>query len=170
MPEKITLQSVRFTHSGSLSTDAVQVKQGDLVRIDGWGGPAVDGRVRRVEPSGFLKVSALGIEEQRVRTIIDFTDPAERWQQLGHDYRVIVHVVVWKGEGVLTVPVGALFRVNDSWAVFTASANRARTTFVKIGRRNNRVAEVMSGLSENDRVVLHASDRVSEGTCIVQRE
>lgn len=153
-----------------LSSDAVQVEQGDLVHIDGWGGLAVEGRVRRVEPAGFLKVSALGIEEQRVRTIIDFTDPAERWQQLGHDYRVIVHVVIWKGEDVLTVPVSALFRVNDNWAVFKDVAGRARSTLVVIGHRNSRIAEVTSGLSANDRVVLHASDRVTDGARVAQRE
>ena len=153
-----------------LSTDAVQVKAGDLVRIDGWGGPPVQGRVRRVEPTGFLKVSALGIEEQRVRTIVDFTDPQNMWNQLGHDYRVIVHVVTWKGENVLNVPVGSLFRVNDSWAVFKEIDGRARTTLVKIGQRNSRVAEVVSGLAADDRVVLHASDRVKDGTRIAQRE
>ena len=117
-----------------------------------------------------MKVSALGIEEQRVRTIIDFTDPAERWQQLGHDYRVIVHVVIWKGEEVLTVPVSALFRVNDNWAAFKDVGGRARATLVVIGHRNSRIAEVISGLSANDRVVLHASDRVTDGARIAQRE
>lgn len=153
-----------------LSTDAVQVKQGDPVHIDGWGGSTVEGRVRRIEPAGFLKVSALGIEEQRVRTIVDFTDPAQRWQRLGHDYRVIVHVVVWKAERALTVPVGALFRVGDSWAVFKEITGRARTTLIKVGHRNNRAAEVISGLSVDDRVVLHASDRIRDGVRIAQRE
>jgi HlyD family secretion protein len=153
-----------------LSSDAVQVRAGQIVHIDGWGGDTIHGRVRRVEPSGFLKVSALGIEEQRVRTIIDFTDPPARRGGLGHDYRVIVHIVTWSDDKVLTVPIGALFRVGDKWAVFKDVDGRARTALVEIGHRNNRVAEVVSGLSENDRVVLHPSDRVSDGTRISQRQ
>lgn len=153
-----------------LSADAVQVRAGQLVHIDGWGGGAIHGRVRRVEPSGFLKVSALGIEEQRVRAIIDFTDPPERRGGLGHDYRVIVHIVTWSGEKVLTVPIGALFRAGDKWAVFKDVGGRAQTTPVEIGHRNNRVAEVLSGLSEGDQVVLHPSDRVSEGSRVKQRQ
>ena len=153
-----------------LSTDAVQIKPGSPVYIDGWGGSPVQGRVRRVEPAGFLKVSALGIEEQRVRTIIDFVDPPEAWERLGHDYRVTVHVVTWKGTNVLTVPVGALFRDNDNWAVFVVSNGRVRTTPLRIGHRNNRVAEVISGLSEGDQVVLHASDRVKDGIAVSERE
>jgi len=153
-----------------LSTDAVQVRQGQEVRIDGWGGAPVLGRVRRIEPAGFMKVSALGIEEQRVRTIIDFTDPPRAWRNLGHDYRVVVHIITWKGTNVLPVPIGALFRVNNKWAVFRNKNGRARTTEVVIGHRNNRVAEVSSGLSEGDQVVLHAGDRVSDGTRITRRE
>jgi HlyD family secretion protein len=153
-----------------LSSDAVQVRAGQLVHIDGWGGATIHGRIRRVEPSGFLKVSALGIEEQRVRTIIDFTDPSARRGGLGHDYRVIVHIVTWSGNKVLTVPIGALFRSGDKWAVFKEVDGRARTAPIEIGHRNNRVAEVLAGLSESDRVVLHPSDRVSDGTRISQRQ
>jgi HlyD family secretion protein len=153
-----------------LSTDAVQVREGAPVHIDGWGGAPIQGRVKRIEPAGFVKVSALGIEEQRVRTIVDFTDPPQRWRNLGHDYRVVVHVVTWKGDNVLTVPVGSLFRVNDKWAVFKAAGGRATTTEITIGHRNNRVAEVLSGLAENDQVVLHPSDRVSEGARVAQRQ
>ena len=97
-----------------LSTDAVQIKVGAPVRIDGWGGPSIEGRVIRVDPAGFLKVSALGIEEQRVRTTIDFSGLPEEWSRLGHDYRVIVHVTVWGAGDVLNVPVAALFRQGDS--------------------------------------------------------
>lgn len=153
-----------------LSSDAVQVRAGQMVHIDGWGGGTIHGRVRLVEPSGFLKVSALGIEEQRVRTIIDFADPPDRRGSLGHDYRVIVHVVTWSGDKILTVAIGALFRVGDKWAVFRDEGGRAITTLVEIGHRNNRVAEVLSGLSENDQVVLHPSDRVIEGSRVKQRE
>lgn len=152
-----------------LSTDAVQIKAGSLVRIDGWGGSPIEGRVTRVDPAGFMKVSALGIEEQRVRTIIDFAEPPETWSRLGHDYRVIVHVTVWSAESVLRVPVGALFRKGDDWAVFSVVDGRARTTIVKIGNRNSRTAEVSSGLSEGAQVVLHPSDRLSDAVSVQQR-
>jgi len=153
-----------------LSTDAVQVHDGAPVHIDGWGGGPIQGRVKRVEPAGFLKVSALGIEEQRVRTIVDLSDPPEQWRGLGHDYRVVVHIVTWAGDKVLTVPIGALFRANDKWSVFKNVGGRAKVTEVTIGHRNNRVAEVLSGLSEGDQVVLHPSDRVSDGARIAQRD
>lgn len=152
-----------------LSTDAVQIKVGSAVRIDGWGGPPIQGRVTRIEPAGFLKISALGIEEQRVRTRIDFVDPPEVWSSLGHDYRVIVHVTIWQGDNVLTVPGGALFRVGEDWAVFTVKERRARTTVVKVDHRNDRMAEVVSGLSEGDRVILHPSDRITEGVAVEER-
>jgi HlyD family secretion protein len=152
-----------------LSTDAVQIRPGAPVRIDGWGGPTLQGKVTRVDPAGFLKVSALGIEEQRVHTEIDLVDPPETWSQLGHDYRVIVHVTSWRDDNALNVPVAALFRKGDDWAVYLAKDGRARTTVVKIGHRNSRVAEVESGLSEGDRVVLHPSDRVGDGVAVRER-
>lgn len=153
-----------------LSTDAVKIKPGAVVRIDGWGGSPVQGRVTRVDPAGFMKVSALGIEEQRVRTIVDFTGPPEAWSRLGHEYRVIVHVTVWSGENVLRVPVGALFRKGGDWAVFSVADGRARVTIVKIGNRNGRMAEVLSGLSEGSAVVLHPSDQIRDGVTVRQRE
>ena len=153
-----------------LSTDAVQIKVGAPVRMDGWGGSSIGGRVVRVDPAGFLKVSALGIEEQRVRTTIDFSGPPEEWSRLGHDYRVIVHVTVWGSEDVLSVPVAALFRQGEQWAVYSVSNGRAQVTQITIGHRNNRIAEVLSGLSAGDRVVLHPSDRISRGVAVTQRE
>jgi HlyD family secretion protein len=153
-----------------LSSDAVQIKPGAPVEIEGWGGPRIRGRATRVDPAGFLKVSALGIEEQRVRVTIDFAEPPEAWSQLGHDYRVIVHVTTWKGDGVLMVPVAALFRKGDDWAVFSVKSGRARTTLVKVGHRNARMAEILSGLAVGDTVVLHPSDRVSDGAAVAQRD
>ena len=152
-----------------LSTDAVQIKPGSPVRIDGWGGPPIQGRVTRVDPAGFLKVSALGIEEQRVRVTIDLADSQETWSRLGHDYRVIVHVTVWQMDDVLTVPLGALFRKGDEWAVFTLQDGRAHATTVQVGHRNARVAEVLAGLSKGDQIVLHPSDRIADGVRITQR-
>jgi HlyD family secretion protein len=153
-----------------LSTDAVQIKPGSPVRIDGWGGSPIRGRVTRVDPAGFLKVSALGIEEQRVRVTIDFVDPPEAWSSLGHDFRVVVHVTTWNGRDVLQVPVSALFRKGEDWAVFTVKDGRTRSTRIEIGHRNNRTAEIVAGLSEGDRVVLHPSDRISEGMSVSERE
>ena len=153
-----------------LSTDAVQVRVGAPVRIDGWGGSVIRGKVVRVDPAGFLKVSALGIEEQRVRVTIDFADPPETWSRLGHDYRVIVHVAIWSADDALTAPVSALFRKGDEWAVFAVENGRARTTIVKIGHRNNRVAEILAGLPAGAQVVVHPSDRISDGSRIARRE
>ncbi|MER9329905.1 HlyD family efflux transporter periplasmic adaptor subunit [Mesorhizobium sp. M0152] len=152
-----------------LSTDAVRIKQDAPVWIDNWGGPPIQGRVSRVDPAGFTKVSALGIEEQRVRTTIDFTDPPAKWSALGHDYRVIVQITIWKADDVLTVPVGALFRKGNDWAVFALEDGRARATILKVGERNNRTAEVLSGLGAGDRVVLHPSDRVTDGVTVAER-
>jgi HlyD family secretion protein len=153
-----------------LSTDAVQIKVGAPVRIDSWGGAPIRGKVVRVDPAGFLKVSALGIEEQRVRVTIDFVDPPEAWSQLGHDYRVVVHVTIWSTADALTVPVSALFRKGEQWAVFSDENGRARTTPIRIGHRNNRLAEVISGLSAGDRVVVHPSDRIADGSPLAQWE
>jgi HlyD family secretion protein len=97
-------------------------------------------------------------------------DAPEAWSRLGHDYRVIVHVVSWRGSDVLTVPVGALFRSGNEWVVYAVKGGRARATPVEIGRRNAQVAEVLSGLSAGDRVVLHPSDRIREGSTVAQRE
>jgi HlyD family secretion protein len=152
-----------------LSSDAVQIEPGASVRMDGWGGPTLQGRVRRIDPAGFLKVSALGIEEQRVRVTIDFTGMPEAWSRLGHDFRVIVHVTVWKSADALTIPTGALFRKGDDWAVYVVRNGRAHTMLAQVGHRNNRQTEILSGLSAGDLVVLHPSDRVTEGARVVQR-
>jgi HlyD family secretion protein len=152
-----------------LSIDAVQIDPGAAVRIDGWGGAPVRGRVARIDPAGFTKISTLGIEEQRVRTVIDFVDPPETWSRLGHDFHVVVHVTAWNAEEAVAVPVAALFRKGDNWAVYAVRDGRARMTPVEIGRRNNRIAEVQNGLEAGDRVVLHPSDRVEEGTAVAER-
>jgi HlyD family secretion protein len=122
-----------------------------------------------VDPAGFVKISALGIEEQRVRTTIDFVDPPQTWDRLGHDYRVIVHVTIWHADEVVSVPVAALFRQDESWAVFVVSSGRARIAPIQIGQRNNRAAEIISGLSMGDQVILHPSDRVQDGVAVAER-
>jgi HlyD family secretion protein len=152
-----------------LSIEAVRIETGSPVRIEGWGGPPVRGQVTRIDPAGFTKVSALGIEEQRVRTIIDFVDPPEAWSRLGDDFRVIVNITVWSAENVLIVPVAALFRSGNDWAVFVLRDGRARITPVEIGHRNSEAAEVLSGLAAGDPVVLHPSDRIADRTRISER-
>ncbi len=154
-----------------LSSDAVKVTPGAPVLIEAWGGGVVlSGRVRRVEPFGFTKVSALGIEEQRVNVIIDLTDPPAMWRSLGHGYRVETRIVVWQAEDVLKAPVSALFRDGEDWMVFVAADGAAVTRRVVIGHANSHAAEVLSGLEEGERVVLHPSDRVEQGVMLVDRD
>ncbi|MFO0876167.1 MAG: HlyD family efflux transporter periplasmic adaptor subunit [Gemmataceae bacterium] len=153
-----------------LSTDAVKVKPGQRVLLEHWGGPhTLIGRVRLREPSAFTKVSALGVEEQRVNIIVDLIDPPERRPTLGDGYRVEARIVTWEGRDVLRVPAGALFRQGEGWAVFRQEKGRARLRPVTVGPGNGLEAEVVEGLSEGDSVVLHPSDRVRDGVAIVPR-
>lgn len=154
-----------------LSADAVKVHEGDAVIIDEWGGShSLEGRVLRVEPFGFTKVSALGIEEQRVNVVISFISPPEAWRALGHGYRVMTRIVIDHRPGVIKVPAGALFRTGADWSVFVESGGRALLRKVSLGARNNLEAEVQSGLSENERIVLHPSDRIADGVRVEARE
>ena len=154
-----------------LSADAVKVREGADVIIDAWGGESVlTGRVRRIEPYGFTKVSALGIEEQRVNIIIDFADAPTLWRALGHGYRVETRVVIWSAKDVLKVPVSALFRKGDDWAVFVQEGGRARLRLIEVGHSSDQEAEIKNGLVAGERVVLHPSDRISEGSRIVERQ
>ncbi len=154
-----------------LSTDAVRIAPGNRVIIDRWGGDEpLSGRVRLVEPSAFLKLSALGVEEQRVNVIADFTDPLEKRKTLGDAYRIDARIVVWEMNDVITVPAGALFRSpSGEWAVFAVRNGRAKLTPLEIGHSNGLEAEVLSGLSPGDKVVLHPSDRVREGVRVAGR-
>jgi HlyD family secretion protein len=150
--------------SDFLSTDAVRVPRGAQVIIDQWGGPQpLSGRVRLVEPSGFMKVSALGVEEQRVNVIVDFADEVEP-PALGDAFRVEVRIITWSDNSVLKVPVGALFRRGQDWAVFLVDNGRAREQKVEIGQRNDREAQVLNGLTEGQAVVLHPPDTLVDNT------
>jgi HlyD family secretion protein len=154
-----------------LSTDAVKVRPGQRALITGWGGErALQAVVRRVEPFGFTKVSALGVEEQRVNVIIDITDPIELWRRLGHGYRVDANIVLWESADVLKVPWSALFREGDGWAVFVERSGRAHLANVRIDHSNGLEAEVIKGLSAGEIVVLQPSDRVWSGTRIEPRK
>jgi HlyD family secretion protein len=154
-----------------LSTDAVRIPAGGVVIVDQWGGGrSLEGRVRRVEPSGFTKVSALGVEEQRVNVIIDFTDPVEAWQALGDGFRVEVRAVLWDAPNVVRAPVGSLFRQGEAWAVYVERDGRAERRTVTIGHRNDRDAEVTGGLREGERVVMHPSDALTPGARVTPRD
>lgn len=154
-----------------LSSDAMRISEGARARIEGWGGPRpLEARVRHVEPAGFTKTSALGIEEQRVRVILDFDSPPDERAGLGHGYRVMAHIAVTRIEDAALVPLGALFRRGDNWSVFLADAEgRARERVVTIGERTYREAVILSGLEAGDRVIVHPSDRVSDGARVRER-
>jgi HlyD family secretion protein len=147
-----------------LSTDAVKVTTGATATIEGAGlTEKLTARVRRIEPAGFTKISALGIEEQRVRTFLDIEPPAQARARLGHDYRIFARITVWARPDAVRVPLSSLFRRGDAWAVYKLAGNRARFAPVEIGQRNSETAEVLKGLVPGDRVVLHPSDRVGDG-------
>jgi HlyD family secretion protein len=154
-----------------LSTDAVRTRPGARVIVEQWGGDKVlDAKVRRVEPSGFTKISALGVEEQRVNVVIEFRDPAAAWAALGDAYRVEVRVVLWEGQNVLKVPTSALFREGEKWAVFAVQSDgRVRRTVIDIGHQTGQEAEVLSGLTEGAQVVLHPGDKVADGARVRPR-
>ncbi len=153
-----------------LSADAVKIRPGHRALIEEWGGEqALEGRVRRVEPSGFMKISALGVEEQRVNVVIDLVDPPEARPGLADGFRVELRVVLWEGEDVLQVPTGSLFRNDDDWAVFAVEAGRARLRKVEIGRQGDLVAEVLSGIEEGEEVILHPGDSVVDGLRVTAR-
>jgi len=156
--------------SDFLSEDAVRIPVGAAVLIERWGGDrSLRGRVRRVEPFGFTKISALGVEEQRVNVVIDFEDPREAWNALGDGYRVEVRVVIWQSDDVLRVPTSSLFRSGEGWAVFTATGGDAQLTELEIGQRNGLTAEVRAGLDAGDRVVLYPADAVADGVSVKER-
>lgn len=155
-----------------LSREAVRVEPGARVEITQWGGPdPLIGRVERIEPYGRLKISALGIEEQRVNVIIGFEGAADRQAaRLGHGYQVDATIILWSAENVLRVPIGALFRGSDGgWRVFVAESGRARMREVQIGQINNEFAEVRGGLEAGATVVVNPSSSLQEGARIQRR-
>jgi HlyD family secretion protein len=153
-----------------LSTDAVRVAPGAEVLIEQWGGgQTLRGRVRRVEPSGFMKVSALGVEEQRVNVIIDFDDAEFAGGALGDGYRVEVQIITWRDANALTVPAGCLFRQGDGWAVFVVDDGIARLQPVQLGQRNQSVGQILDGLSPGQTIVLHPPDTLADGMRVTVR-
>ncbi|MEX2315842.1 MAG: HlyD family efflux transporter periplasmic adaptor subunit [Pirellulales bacterium] len=154
-----------------LSRDAVEIQPGDLAMLEHWGGnrPLV-GHVRIVEPSGFTKISTLGVEEQRVNVIIDLDDPPEKRRTLGDGFRVEARIVVDEARDVLIVPTSALFRVGDQSAVFRVAGGIVERRIVELGRQNGLQAEIVKGLAEGDQVVLHPSDQIEPGVEVIPRK
>jgi HlyD family secretion protein len=147
-----------------LSSDAVKIQPGQKVAFEQWGGDApLNGIVRLVEPAAFQKVSALGVEEQRVNILIDFAESNTAVATLGDGFRVEARIVIWEGRQLVTVPTSAIFRIGDQWTVFRMIDGIARTTPVEIGKRNDLFAEVLSGLKPGDTVIVHPSDLLVEG-------
>ncbi|MGC4085111.1 MAG: efflux RND transporter periplasmic adaptor subunit [Vicinamibacterales bacterium] len=153
-----------------LSLDAVKVQPGARVLVDQWGGDrTLEGKVRRVEPSGFTKISALGVEEQRVNVIVEFSDPGDAWRALGDGYRVEARIVIWEAKDVLKVPTGALLRSGESWAVYAVRDGRAHQIAVSLGHQNGQEAEVTGGVDAGEVVILHPGDTVADGIRVEPR-
>lgn len=152
-----------------LSTQAVRITPGAKVLIDRWGGDALQGAVRVVEPSGFTKISALGVEEQRVRVIVDITSPREAWRRLGDGYRVEARFIIWEGAQIMQIPASALFRYNGGWAVFAIVGGHAKRKPVELGQRAGLQVEIAKGLSRDERIISHPDDKIRDGTAVTLR-
>lgn len=154
-----------------LSRDAVAIQPGAHVTVEQWGGdePA-KARVRRVEPAAFTKVSALGVEEQRVLVLSDFAGQAPALKALGDRFRVEVRVAVWHSDDTLLVPAGALFREGSEWKTFVFDAGRARAVIVKAGRTDGKLTQVLDGIKAGDEVLMHPPDTVKDGSEVVKHE
>lgn len=154
-----------------LTTDAVLVEPGADVIIEDWSRlrEPLAGSVRLVEPYGFLKISALGVEEQRVNVIVDFTGPPGEWTMLGHGYRVEAAIVTWRADDVIQAPVAALFRRGGEWAVFRIDSGRAVLTPVEVGRENGESAQILSGLDAGQPVILYPGEEITDGARVAPR-
>jgi len=147
-----------------LSADAVRIRPGMPVNLLRWGGPhPLQAVVRTVEPTGFTRISALGVEEQRVWVIADLVSPRAQWEQLGDGYRVEAEFVLWQDDDVLQVPASALFRVGEDWAVFAVEHGKAHRRTVQVGRSSGLARQVEAGLAPDDIVILHPDDRIADG-------
>ncbi len=154
-----------------LSRDAVQIPQGARAIVDRWGGAdSLDAKLRRIDPSARTDISALGIEEQRVEAVFDIVSPPEDRAGLGNGYAARLSVVMWETEDTLQVPLGALFRVGANWALFKIDNGLAQQVRVETGARNNRMVEILSGLSDEDSVIVHPGDAVVDGVRVTATE
>ncbi len=153
-----------------LSADAVKIQPGMKVLFERWGGEQpLEGMVRIVEPVGFTKISALGVEEQRVLVIADFTSAPELWQRLGDGYRVDARFVLWHDTDVLQAPASSLFRYNAGWAVFVVQNGRAKRREVKVGQRNSLFGQILEGVKEGETIINHPSNEVEDGVRVSLR-
>lgn len=153
-----------------LSSDAVRIGPGTRAIVERWGGPdPLEAVLRRIEPAAETRVSSLGIEEQRVDAIFSIETPAEARPGLGHGFSVFLRIVEWEGAEVVQVPLGALFRRGEDWAVFVVEDGIARERLVEVGRRGQRTAQITGGLAPGDVIVTHPSDAVQDGVAIVDR-
>lgn len=153
-----------------LSADAVKIRPGMVVRFERWGGgQPLEGRVRTVEPVAFTKVSALGVEEQRVWVISDFTSDPQSWSRLGDGYRVEASFILWQGGDILQVPASALFRVKEGWAVYVVDHDTARQRLVVLGHRNGFAAQVLDGLKTGNVVITHPDETISDGVAVTYK-
>jgi len=153
-----------------LSQDAVKLRPGMPVRLLRWGGPAtLQAAVRRIEPTGFTKVSALGVEEQRVLVICDIASPVEEWQSLGDGYRVEAEFVIWEEADVLQVPASAVFRQGENWSVFAVRDGRARIVNVELGARSGLAAQVLEGIDPGDHVIIYPGEKIQDGSSVEAR-
>jgi HlyD family secretion protein len=134
--------------------------------VEDWGGAPLAATVARIDPIAFTKISALGIEQQRTRVVLKLLGESERRERLGHGFSVIARIVLWRGEDVLTVPMAALFRRGDAWAVFVVNEGRAVQKEIQLGQRNDVDAEVVAGLEQDDVVILHPADTIEDGVAI----
>lgn len=154
-----------------LSTDAVQVEQGTPVRIKRWGSESVlDGVVKVVEPSGFTRISALGVEEQRVPVIVDILSPHEQWKRLGDGYRVVAEFIIWDGDNVLQVPSSSLFRtMGDQWSLFVVDGDKAKLREVEAGQQSGLRTQIIGGLQAGESVITHPDERIEDDVRIEAR-
>ena len=153
-----------------LSTDAVEIHPGAEVVIEHWGGPGtLAGRVRRVEPAAFTKVSTLGVEEQRVNVLIDIVSSPQDWAGLGDAYQLDTRITVFTREDATIIPSGALFRVGESWNVYVLSDGRAQRRAVELLRGSGRLAAVTAGIQPGDQVIVYPSDRITDGVRVQSR-
>jgi HlyD family secretion protein len=147
-----------------LSSDAVGIEPGSRVLLERWGGEEpLEARVRRIEPVAFTKISALGVEEQRVLAILDIVSSPELWRSLGDGYRVEARFVIWEEESALQVPNTALFRVGNDWAVFLIENEQAAVRLVDIGQRGSLQSQVLDGLREGEAIIAHPGEGIEEG-------
>ena len=153
-----------------LSADAVRIKPGMRVEFHRWGGDTpLQGRVRNVEPVGFTKISALGVEEQRVLVISDITSDTAEWQDLGDGYRVEAEIILWESAEVLQIPASALFRFNGGWALFVMEDGKAVRRVVKVGKRNGLSAQILEGIADGEQVITHPDNMIDDGVTVKLR-